>query len=559
MSDLQTLALPNIKKLILPDIGMEIADADYSGADAMIVAADSECKWLLDFFANSKDKLYAYIASSHLQREITSSSPEYKAYKAVCHGCVTDEHEVLTENGWVSFKNLQHNIPIACWENGEIFFDVPIDYTISPYEGDLYLWEGKTAIFGTPNHRQIVYDTRRDEYKVYTLESLPNTGNLRIINSGIKQSGDSLDLNFLRLLVAVQADGTWKTWKTHKGYVLGFNLKKQRKIDRLEYILQQLNVEYNKALHSNGVTYISFDEEINKEVFSYLGPNKILPNYLLSLGQKEIATILNELDQWDGTRNIGGSIAYSTTVEKNAILIQTLGSLNGYYSSLQTSKVEGKKDLYRVTLSKTNGNSCRQYTKQATPFKGEVYCVTVSSSYFLTRYKNKIMVTGNSNYGLGIPKLARMLNISEASAQELQDFYFDLCPEIKLWHNRIKKEIADNGYISNIFGRRGWFLNKNDVTLYNKAFAFIPQSTIADLINHGIVNIYEKYPEIQVLMQVHDSAVCQYPIEKKEIYRKAILECLTIELPYNPPLIIPADMKVSTISYGDCEKIKKVA
>ena len=51
--------LPNIKKLFLPDFDSEgntkeLADIDLSGADIQVVAADAECKWLLDYFENPK-------------------------------------------------------------------------------------------------------------------------------------------------------------------------------------------------------------------------------------------------------------------------------------------------------------------------------------------------------------------------------------------------------------------------------------------------------------------------------------------------------------------------
>jgi DNA polymerase I-like protein with 3'-5' exonuclease and polymerase domains len=62
--------------------------------------------------------------------------------------------------------------------------------------------------------------------------------------------------------------------------------------------------------------------------------------------------------------------------------------------------------------------------------------------------------------------------------------------------------------------------------------------------------------EVEILLQVHDSLVIQYPIEKAEYYRTACKEAMEIALPYKQPLIIPADIKVSTISYGDCKKLK---
>lgn len=81
------IQLPNCKEIFLPSTPTRMFfNADYSGADAMVVAADSECKWLLDFFANDTRKLYVVIASEYLQTEISTNDPRYKQFKAFIHG-----------------------------------------------------------------------------------------------------------------------------------------------------------------------------------------------------------------------------------------------------------------------------------------------------------------------------------------------------------------------------------------------------------------------------------------------------------------------------------------
>jgi DNA polymerase-1 len=192
-------------------------------------------------------------------------------------------------------------------------------------------------------------------------------------------------------------------------------------------------------------------------------------------------------------------------------------------------------------------------------------------------YKDYKAVCHGSNYGLGLDKLCTMLNIPYDSAEKLQKYYFTLCPEIRKWQEKIVKNISTKGYITNCFGRRSWFLNKNDPTLQNKAFAFIPQSTVLDVINRGWYNIrnnlslnrYLQYIEnpnkdllhkinqlgdkIDVLLQVHDSLVVQYPIELGPFIRSDIKKEMEIPLPYG--ITIQADYKISTTSYGDMKKV----
>jgi len=170
-------------------------------------------------------------------------------------------------------------------------------------------------------------------------------------------------------------------------------------------------------------------------------------------------------------------------------------------------------------------------------------------------YKMYKGVFHGTNYLLGIVKLAKMAGISETLARGLQDFYFKLNPEVKLWHKRIERDVKTTGFVKNKFGRRmQFFFDKRNPNVMNEVAAAIPQSTISDLINKAWVNIVRTHPDVDVLMQVHDSLVLQYDINKAEGYRKTIIDSMKIAIPYNPPLYIGSDIKVSVTSYGETKK-----
>ena len=193
---------------------------------------------------------------------------------------------------------------------------------------------------------------------------------------------------------------------------------------------------------------------------------------------------------------------------------------------------------------------------------GKVYAY-IASEFFQREvspksreYKTYKAVFHGTNYLMGVNRLAMMAGIPIDLAQQLQDFYFTLCPEVRIWQQRVIKEIGSRGYVTNKFGRRGWYLNKNDPMLQNKAVSFIPQSTIADLVNHAMYDIDSKLTDVQMLLQVHDSLVVQYPIEVAEKRRQQVKKLMEIPIPYEPRLIIPADIQISQKSYGDVKDVK---
>lgn len=131
-------------------------------------------------------------------------------------------------------------------------------------------------------------------------------------------------------------------------------------------------------------------------------------------------------------------------------------------------------------------------------------------------------------------------------------WWFGMNPEIKQWHEDLKKQVYKRGWIENVFGYRIYFFNKSDPTLIQTAAAWEPQSTVGLLINKGAVAIDKYEPEIELLLQVHDSLAGQFPIEKQHL-KTRIKELCQIELPFDKPIIIPVDIATSQISWGDCK------
>lgn len=158
-----------------------------------------------------------------------------------------------------------------------------------------------------------------------------------------------------------------------------------------------------------------------------------------------------------------------------------------------------------------------------------------------------------TNY-MGTAKgLAQRLNLSIQESEKTQKWYFNRFPEIKAWQNRLKDQIIKRRMVENVFGYRCYFFDRIQGTIFNQAAAWIPQSTVACLINRGYRNIYDNLKEVQVLLQVHDSLAGQFPTYLGEWATKRIVEECLIELPYpDDPLIIPVGIKTSTKSWGDC-------
>lgn len=157
-----------------------------------------------------------------------------------------------------------------------------------------------------------------------------------------------------------------------------------------------------------------------------------------------------------------------------------------------------------------------------------------------------------TNY-LGTAKgLAERLGLGVHEAEKTQRWYFDRFPRIKKWQDDLKDQVTKRRMVQNVFGYRCYFFDRIEGTIFNQAAAWIPQSTVACLINRAYVAIDKELPEVDILLQVHDSLAGQFDSNTPALAGR-IVELATIELPYpGDPCIIPVGLKQSTVSWGDC-------
>ena len=158
-----------------------------------------------------------------------------------------------------------------------------------------------------------------------------------------------------------------------------------------------------------------------------------------------------------------------------------------------------------------------------------------------------------TNYGASARALAPHINASELQAREFQDFWFAAHPEIKEWHKRTQLELEKTRMVVNAFGFRRVYFGRVQ-GLLPEALAWKPQSCVAHIINRGLINIDKNLPQVQNLLQTHDSLTLQYPKSEHPHIISEIQKQMSIIVPYKDELIIPVTIKISDKSWGDCDE-----
>lgn len=162
-------------------------------------------------------------------------------------------------------------------------------------------------------------------------------------------------------------------------------------------------------------------------------------------------------------------------------------------------------------------------------------------------YRHMAKVLGHgTNYNGKPPTMAKHTKLEQSIIKEFQYKYFQAFPAIPAWHKRTAEVLAREGQLTSLMGRRRTFLGRlNDDATLREAIAFDPQSSVGDIINTGMLNVW-RLNLVQILLQIHDAIVFQYPEEHEDEIIPIVAKTFQtpVELAGGRRLIIPSEVKV---------------
>jgi uracil-DNA glycosylase family 4 len=172
----------------------------------------------------------------------------------------------------------------------------------------------------------------------------------------------------------------------------------------------------------------------------------------------------------------------------------------------------------------------------------------------VTKDQRKVgkLVRHATNYSAGPGVLAPKLGISIKQAKLLLDAFHNACPMLGLWHRRIQNELQQTRTLTNLLGRKHRFLDRWGDSLFRSAYAYIPQSTVGDLMNLSLVAMYEKYGrDIAIMLQLHDAIYCLVKDNEIQDCMKAMKDSMIRPIEFaGETFEIDIDFKVGS-SWGD--------
>jgi DNA polymerase-1 len=121
------------------------------------------------------------------------------------------------------------------------------------------------------------------------------------------------------------------------------------------------------------------------------------------------------------------------------------------------------------------------------------------------------------NYDMSYVTFALQMEIPQNDGKFLVESYHGGYPGVRQgYHKLVRHTLSEGRTLTNLMGRRTLFLDQWGDSLFKEAYSCIPQGTVGDVINErGIEYVYynqDKFREVILMLQVHDSIVFEIPL-----------------------------------------------
>ena len=350
--------------------------------------------------------------------------------------CYDKETEILTEQGWKFFKDLNKKEKILTLNSktDKIEYHYPTNYIKYKYKGNMIREKNKKIdLLVTPNHRMYIKKGHHRNLKNYFFERADNLEKYKeiIYRVGIPYEGTfkkyfmlpevnvntkyykpakKINMNYwLQFLGWYLSEGSYYYAKkgNYRVYISQSD-KKPKYCKEIEKIIKKCGFKYYKAKCKTCNNYVIH----NKQLFTFLkqfghSHDKYISREFLNLKQNQLKLLLQTLVKGDGSINKNtGQISYFTASDRLANDVSEL-SLKCDYVPYSYKRRSGFNNSlgHVLNINKTQTLLVQNNIRERVPYDDDVYCVEVPNHVIYVRRNGHSCWSGNCSQLIGLKAL----------------------------------------------------------------------------------------------------------------------------------------------------------
>jgi len=331
-------------------------------------------------------------------------------------GSLASDTEVLTPTGWLNIAKVTGDTLVAQYlvqdKIGYITFVHPVKLTKGMVDKAYSLSTNKRHVDQLVNSLHgIIYVSDLDKLVVKPV-SQSALHHSKIINAGLLYNDSDRELSLEeQLRIAIQADGTIAR-QSARSDGIRFKLKKDRKLDRIKTLLDNLGISYNTfPSNTDGCTFYTFltTPGYYEKDFDWID--------LTDKGHMWCTQFVKEVGQWDSTNYGKNKIQYFNNRKIAVDRVQAVAISAGFRTCLSARNRVGTNWNTQYTLSITDkrGTLSEVIDKKIVDYNVIMYRVVVPTRMIVIRRNDAVSITACGD---------------EFSAKEITSLDLDLSPVI---------------------------------------------------------------------------------------------------------------------------------
>lgn len=536
-----------IKRALVAAPGCKIISCDYSQAELRTVAelADDEAMIAAfqpgapDFFDDLMTKVYpdefpTINDYKNFKEEQPKTAKNKRALiKSIVYGCVPLNYPILTAEGWKSVDDLVEGelVYAADTATGQLV-KTPLRkinrYSDAPV--NTYSTRGFN-VTTTANHKWVVARRKKgkeDTIKLVEAHDIKHDDKIMLAYPYLSNHDDGYTDEEVQLISWVVSDGHLHRSQSNRevrGILMQIMQAKPQYVKEIKKLMTSFSHSVDTRPGVNYETAYTWrvHAEDARRVWdkSGIGDEKEnLCRWVLSLNAKHLEMFVDIFNKAEGHFNDGAWVVtqkHGYTADAYRLAASLCGKYvtSTEYKESGISKYRLRKKTF-VTAQKLvveDAGSC------------DVWCPTTDYGTWVTQDENdSIIITGNSNYGRGVPAIATALEQPIEQAQHVYDQYMGAYSGLREWQKRVRHSVGrkeEDNERKTKFGLtfNPLFISDADYTsTQNEALAFVPQSTANDICLNAAIKINEQVGQYgaKLIGLVHDATYVECPEETIE-------------------------------------------
>ena len=533
-----------IKRALVAAPGCKIISCDYSQAELRTVAELADDKAMIaafqpgapDFFDDLMTKIWPdefpnIEAYEEFKHERPKTAKNRRALvKSIVYGCVPLNYPILTAEGWKSVDDLVEGelVYAADATTGQLV-TTPLRkinrYSNAPV--NTYSTRGFN-VTTTPNHKWVVSKRRRgkgDEIALIEAKDIKHDDKIMLAYPYLSNHDDGYTDEEVQLISWVVSDSHLHHSQSNRearDILMQIMQAKPKYAEEIKNLMTNFSHSVDKRPDVNYETTYTWRIHADdaRRVWDKSGisdEKENLCQWVLSLNARHLemfVDIFNKAEGYfdNGTWVVTQKHGYTADAYRLAAFLCGKYVTSSEYKEGSMSKYRARKKSF-VTAQKLvvkDGGTT------------DVWCPTTDYGTWVTQDENgSIIVTGNSNYGRGVPAIATALEMPIDSAQYVYDQYMGSYAGLRDWQQKVRHSVGRKE--ENYMRRTKFGMTYNPLfvpdadyaSTQNEALAFVPQSTANDICLNAAIKINEQVGQYgaKLIGLVHDATYVECPEE----------------------------------------------